>query len=59
MGSLSWCQLTNAGRVQISPRAGHTLTPLTAAPGAFVLYGGMDGRRNALGNPMPNSSTAQ
>jgi dynein heavy chain len=48
-----WQMLTNKGRVQVSPRAGHTITPMGSL--GFVLYGGMDGRRNDQGNPAPNS----
>ena len=40
----------------MSPRAGHTIT-LTSV--GFLLYGGMDGRRNDQGNPAPKLSSAQ
>ncbi|CAD7974700.1 unnamed protein product [Amoebophrya sp. A25] len=48
----SWLKLQNAGSVSVSPRAGHTITSTNFG---FVLYGGMDGRRNDQGNPSPNS----
>ncbi|CAK0812639.1 unnamed protein product, partial [Prorocentrum cordatum] len=49
---LAWTRLRNEGSVVVSPRSGHTLTATSVG---FVLYGGMDGRRNDLGNPAPNS----
>ncbi|CAK0791281.1 unnamed protein product [Prorocentrum cordatum] len=36
----------------VTPRAGHTLTP--SGPG-FIMYGGMDSRRNDQGQSAPNS----
>jgi len=48
----AWLKLQNAGTVNVSPRAGHTITNSSAG---FILYGGMDGRRNDQGNPSPNS----
>lgn len=49
-----WLKLTQQGDQErtVTPRAGHTLTPTSAG---FVMYGGMDGRRNDQGNPAPNS----
>lgn len=57
-GRLEAChvaRLTNSGQVTVSPRAGHTIT-LTSV--GFLLYGGMDGRRNDQGNPAPKLSSA-
>ncbi|KAF4730437.1 hypothetical protein FOZ62_030705, partial [Perkinsus olseni] len=48
----AWVRLKNAGGTSVSPRSGHTIT---ATPHGFICYGGMDGRRNDLGNPAPNS----
>jgi len=48
----AWLKLQNAGNVNVSPRAGHTITSTNFG---FILYGGMDGRRNDQGNPSPNS----
>ncbi len=48
----SWLKLQNASSVNVSPRAGHTIT---ATNYGFILYAGMDGRRNDQGNPSPNS----
>lgn len=36
----------------VTPRAGHTLTPMSSG---FIMFGGMDGRRNDQGHPAPNS----
>ncbi|CAK8988142.1 Dynein alpha chain [Durusdinium trenchii] len=47
-----WTRLKNSGNVSVSPRAGHTITLSSVG---FLLYGGMDGRRNDQGNPAPNS----
>eukprot|EP00930_Biecheleria_cincta_P103951 TRINITY_DN9605_c0_g4_i1.p1 TRINITY_DN9605_c0_g4~~TRINITY_DN9605_c0_g4_i1.p1 ORF type:complete len:4232 (-),score=759.91 TRINITY_DN9605_c0_g4_i1:457-13152(-) len=48
----AWTRLRNEGPVTVSPRAGHTITATSVG---FLLYGGMDGRRNDQGNPSPNS----
>lgn len=48
----AWLQLQNAGTTNVSPRAGHTVTSTSYG---FIVYGGMDGRRNDQGNPSPNS----
>jgi len=50
-----WIRLTEQSGESdrtVTPRAGHSLTPTSAG---FVMYGGMDGRRNEIGNPSPNS----
>mmetsp|Transcript_146756 Transcript_146756/g.471049 ORF Transcript_146756/g.471049 Transcript_146756/m.471049 type:complete len:4209 (+) Transcript_146756:103-12729(+) len=36
----------------VTARAGHSLTPMQSG---FIMFGGMDGRRNDQGNPSPNS----
>ena len=50
----TWIQLENKGENQttVSPRSGHTVT---ATNQGWVVFGGMDGRRNDQGNPAPNS----
>ncbi|CAE8584690.1 unnamed protein product, partial [Polarella glacialis] len=48
----AWTRLSLSGTVSVSPRAGHSITPTSSG---FLLYGGMDGRRNDQGNPSPNS----
>jgi len=49
-----WLKLSQSGDAErtVTPRAGHTLTPMTQG---FIMFGGMDGRRNDQGNPAPNS----
>ncbi|CAE7831418.1 ODA11 [Symbiodinium sp. CCMP2592] len=50
----AWVKLSQSGDAErtVTPRAGHTLTPMSQG---FFLFGGMDGRRNDQGNPAPNS----
>ncbi|CAL1140216.1 unnamed protein product [Cladocopium goreaui] len=54
----AWVKLNQSGDAErtVTPRAGHTLTPIrNAYVEGFFLFGGMDGRRNDQGNPAPNS----
>lgn len=50
----AWVKLKQNGDQErtVTPRAGHTLTPYKKG---FMMFGGMDGRRNDQGNPAPNS----
>jgi hypothetical protein len=50
----TWIQLENAedGGPSVSARAGHSITSTNAG---FVIFGGMDGRRNDQGSPAPNA----
>merc|ERR1711964_103308 len=48
----AWMKLTNQGSANVSPRAGHSISSTSSG---YILYGGMDGRRNDQGNPSPNS----
>merc|ERR1719247_1796382 len=49
----TWIQLENKSEgTTVSPRSGHTITTTNAG---WIVFGGMDGRRNDQGNPAPNS----
>ena len=48
----SWQKLKNLGDVNVAPKSGHTVTQTDTG---IYCYGGMDGRRNDMGNPSPNS----
>eukprot|EP00420_Gonyaulax_spinifera_P008696 CAMPEP_0197936988 /NCGR_PEP_ID=MMETSP1439-20131203/115827_1 /TAXON_ID=66791 /ORGANISM="Gonyaulax spinifera, Strain CCMP409" /LENGTH=182 /DNA_ID=CAMNT_0043559985 /DNA_START=97 /DNA_END=641 /DNA_ORIENTATION=- len=50
----AWVKLSQQGDQErtVTPRAGHTMTKMSAG---FIMFGGMDGRRNDQGNPAPNS----